>query len=291
MANYQFGNIEGLEEGKTYADRKALSAAGIHLRLMHGIDGNPKVGASSIVLSGGYIDDVDLGDEIIYTGQGGNDLNTGKQIKDQSWDTDGNRALIVSEMHGIPVRVTRGFKHKSKLSPKSGYKYAGLYTVTDHFEEIGKNGFIICRFKLEKITSVRIVQPEIKPILSSGSEESIRTESTILRIVRDTKLSREMKNLYDYSCQICGVEISVRGVKYAEAAHIKPLGKPHGGHDKPDNMVCLCPNHHVMLDKGIFCIESDLTLTGIEGKLNMHNAHPLDKSNIQYHREHIFIND
>jgi putative restriction endonuclease len=34
------------------------------------------------VLSGGYVDDNDEGDVIIYTGQGGRDPATGRQIKD-----------------------------------------------------------------------------------------------------------------------------------------------------------------------------------------------------------------
>lgn len=46
--------------------------AGLHRFTVHGIDGNGTEGVSPIVLSGGYGDDVDLGDEIIYTGHGGN---------------------------------------------------------------------------------------------------------------------------------------------------------------------------------------------------------------------------
>jgi putative restriction endonuclease len=264
--------------------------AGIHLAPVAGIDGNPRSGASSIVLNGGYVDDFDLGDEIIYTGHGGNDPSSKKQISDQSWDATGNKALIVSEMHGLPVRVTRGFKHKSEFSPKSGYEYGGLYSVTDHFEEEGKDGFIICRFRLEKVIPLGSRISKIEKTLSSGSDESKRVSTTILRRVRDTKLSREIKDLYDYACQICGIKISVRGVGYAEGAHIKPLGKPHDGKDKPNNLICLCPNHHVMLDKGVFTIENDLSLTGIDGVLTMHENHALAIENIEYHQSHIFIN-
>lgn len=73
MPDYQFGNLPDLAEGDEFLDRKSVRAAGIHLALVAGIDGNPKVGASSIVLNGGYVDDEDLGEEIIYTGHGGND--------------------------------------------------------------------------------------------------------------------------------------------------------------------------------------------------------------------------
>ncbi len=49
---------------------------------------------------------------------------------------------------GYPVRVIRGHKHKSEFSPHNGYSYAGLYSVVDAWEELGKDGFKICRFRL-----------------------------------------------------------------------------------------------------------------------------------------------
>jgi putative restriction endonuclease len=289
MPEYIIGSIPGIKEGDTFLNRQELRKAQIHFATVAGIDGNPNVGATSIVLNGGYVDDLDLGNEIIYTGHGGNDPNSKKQIADQTWDATGNKALIVSEMHGIPVRVTRGFKHRSSFSPKVGYVYGGLYTVTDHFEETGKDGFVICRYRLEKVDIQDSAISNQNSILSSGSEKSNRIPTTILRIVRDTKLSLEIKTLYNYSCQVCGTIISVRGVRYAEAAHIRPLGKPHNGQDKPDNIICLCPNHHVMLDKGIFTIENDLTTKGIEGRVKIHNTHKLNKSNLEYHKKHIYI--
>lgn len=291
MAEYFFGEIKGIKEGTNFVDRKELRNAGVHLALVAGIDGNSKSGSPSIVLNGGYVDDYDLGNEIVYTGHGGNDPNSKKQINDQSWDAAGNKALIISEMHGLPVRVTRGFKHKSSYSPKIGYRYAGLYSVTDHFEDKGKDGFMICRFRLQKLDDLVVEQHDIKNALPSGSEETSRISSTILRIVRDTKLSTEIKNLYDYTCQICGFVIAVRNVKYAEAAHIQPLGKPHNGKDQPGNILCLCPNHHVMLDKGIFGINNDFTLNGIDGKLSVHEYHVIDTEFLEYHNEHIFINN
>lgn len=52
----------------------------------------------SIVMSGGYEDDVDNSEDVIYTGQGGNNL-TGdrRQIKDQKM-TKGNLALKVCKL-------------------------------------------------------------------------------------------------------------------------------------------------------------------------------------------------
>ncbi len=37
--------------------------------------------------------------------------------------------------------------------------------------------------------------------------------------------------------------------------HIQPLGVPHNGPDELPNLLCLCPNHHVMFDFGGFVID------------------------------------
>ncbi|MDR6781922.1 putative restriction endonuclease [Pedobacter africanus] len=290
MAEIQFGQIIGIGEGQIFKDRKALAAAGIHRPLQAGIDGNKKDGSSSIVLNGGYVDDEDLGNVIIYTGHGGNDPNTKRQVADQSWDSSGNRGLLISEMHGLPVRITRGAGHKSKYSPSNGYKYDGLYLVTQHFYEIGKDGFRICRFRLEKLSSISPLPLDINESLESyGASETSRIPTTILRIARDTKLSRKIKEVYDYTCQVCGIRISFNGIGYAEAAHIRPLGNPHNGKDLSNNLLCLCPNHHVMFDKGAFTINEDHSLSGVEGRLFIKpGRHAIDTENLVYHNKHIF---
>lgn len=150
MADIFFGTPIGIRVEQCFNSRVALIEADLHRFTVHGIDGNGKEGASAIVLSDGYEDDEDFGDYIIYTGHGGNDPNTKKQIEHQSWESSGNKGLVVSQQKNLPVRVIRGFKHKSALSPQSGYKYGGLYRVVKHWEERGKSGYIICRFKLVK---------------------------------------------------------------------------------------------------------------------------------------------
>ncbi len=52
--------------------------------------------ATCVVVSGGYEDDVDNGEELIYTGQGGNDINgSRKQVANQKL-TQGNQALTIN---------------------------------------------------------------------------------------------------------------------------------------------------------------------------------------------------
>src|SRR5947207_3435145 len=102
-----FGEIPGVPEGTGFSSRQALHESGAHRPLRAGICGTERNGAESIVLSGGYEDDEDRGDTIIYTGHGGQDPLTHEQIADQEF-TRQNAALVTSERLGQPVRVVRG---------------------------------------------------------------------------------------------------------------------------------------------------------------------------------------
>jgi len=283
-----FGEIEGINENQWFEGRKEMMPTSFHRNWGAGIDGNGSEGTAAIVLSGGYEDDKDLDDEIIYTGAGGNDPNTGKQIDHQTWENRGNAGLLKSMNEGLPVRVIRGHKHKSPLSPKSGYIYAGLYSVVDAWQETGKSGFKICRFRLIYAgdNSERKSAEEIELELDHDVREKKRVRGTVLRIVRDSKLAHDVKALYKHKCQVCNVAIPTKNGFYSEGAHIRAIGKPHNGDDSLANLICLCPNHHVMFDKGSFAISDNYELLGVEsGKLLVHEKHKIEKENLNYHRE------
>lgn len=101
------------------------------------------------MVSGGYEDDQDFGDTIVYTGHGGQDANTGAQIADQVLER-GNAALALNHARRLPVRVIRGANGDPTFSPGSGYRYDGLFDIDDYWQEIGKSGFQIWRFRLVK---------------------------------------------------------------------------------------------------------------------------------------------
>jgi putative restriction endonuclease len=91
-----FGEIPGHPVGSMFPDRAAVSAAGLHRPPRAGIWGiAERGGAQSIVLSGGYKDDTDLGDFLIYTGQVGQE--NGRQVADQQF-TLGTLALCRSRL-------------------------------------------------------------------------------------------------------------------------------------------------------------------------------------------------
>lgn len=77
------------------------------------------------------------------------------------------------------------------------------------------------------------------------------------------------------------------GDKYAEGAHIKPLGVPHDGPDIIQNILCLCPNHHLMFDRYSYSINPvSLKIQGaIKGELKLGKEHAINRDYLLYHWE------
>lgn len=110
--------------------------------------------------------------------------------------------------------------------------------------------------------------------------EPYRVKQEVYRILRDTALARTIKRWHQYKCQICGERLQLKeGKYYAESHHIKPLGFPHHGPDIPGNILCVCPNHHALLDYGAISIE--------RSRLRTHPKHEVDLRFIQYHNDHL----
>jgi putative restriction endonuclease len=243
------------------------------------------VGADSIVLSGGYKDDEDYGDTIIYTGQGGLDPKTGEVVEDQVL-ARGNLALAKSMQEGHPVRVIRGAGSTSPYAPEVGYRYDGLYRVHDYWRERGESGHYVWRYRLVKIDELAEIPTRPEAEEPESYAPAPRAESTVTRVVRDTANSRRIKEMYDYTCQVCGERLEGPAGPYAEAAHIQPLGAPHNGPDVASNILCLCPNHHALFDIGAFTIRDDYELTGLAGGLEVDPSHSIDERFLRYRREH-----
>jgi len=138
-------------EGTLFASRNELCESGVHGVRMQGI-WTSEGRVIGIVLNGGYEDDIDLGDVIVYTGDGGRDPNTGKQIEDQGF-TSGNRGLVIAKALNTPIRVTRGWKCKSDQAPVKGFRYDGLYDVGTYEYVRGSEGYFVWRFTLLKHSS------------------------------------------------------------------------------------------------------------------------------------------
>jgi hypothetical protein len=143
------GDVPGCYFGQTWEKRIHMIACGMHQQAMAGIDGREDCGCHSVVMSAGYEDDEDRGEEIIYTGCGGQNATTKAQEKDQEFKGK-NASLVVSSHNKYPVRVIRGHTCPSPHAPETGYRYDGLYTVESFWKE-KLRGFEMCRFRLQRI--------------------------------------------------------------------------------------------------------------------------------------------
>jgi putative restriction endonuclease len=286
-----FGPIPGVQPGHEFVSRMELHGAGVHRPTQAGISARAGVGAESIVLSGGYEDDEDLGAVIIYTGKGGRSSETGQQVADQML-TGANLELARNQTTGLPVRVTR----KVTEDRRSFYRYAGLYRVAGCWHETGRSGYQVWRFRLELLPEdVAETRPAATGDLFTQAQEPAarygpaeRRLTTTLRLVRDTALTREVKRLYDYHCQVCQARLLGAVGPYAEAAHIRPLGAPHHGPDALSNVLCLCPNHHVLFDLGAWAVAADYRLLSLNGQLQLHPRHWVAAEHLAYHRAHLY---
>jgi hypothetical protein len=172
--------------------------------------------------------------------------------------TRGNLALVRSEERGLPVRVIRGAHRGSPRAPATGYRYDGLYAVSEHWSEPSVNGPLVWRFVLEKAdggTAWQQEQPAATPAAPTGEEAPSRAQSVTQRVIRNSAVTQWVNQLYDHPCQVCGIRLEVDGGAYAEGAHIRALGRPHDGPDVIKNVLRLCPNDHVLFDKGAIYID------------------------------------
>ncbi|MFF7155281.1 YDG/SRA domain-containing protein [Streptomyces sp. NPDC008139] len=272
-----FGAVPGILPGRRFDDRRALVRAGVHRQLMAAIAGSARLGAESVLLSGEPANDEDHGDVIIYTGEG--------TLGDQQL-TRGNAALATSASTRAPVRVVR---HVADTSGAQTYRYDGLYTVDDYWSAQGPDRRV-WQFRLVRRTPGE-QGAALPPRDDAMSVIGTRSPLSIQRIVRSTAVADFVKQIHDFTCQVCGVRLQLRGGRaYAEAAHINALGGPHGGPDAIENLLCLCANCHVLMDAGMLVINDDLTVVSREdstvlGTLCEIPEHQIDREALAYHRK------
>ncbi len=93
--------------------------------------------------------------------------------------------------------------------------------------------------------------PPSAPVAQDARLEDfpVRVRQEIYRVVRDTQVTRQLKRLYEYRCQVCTMRLEIEpGQFYVEAHHLKPLGAPFNSPDISANIICVCPNCHTLFD-------------------------------------------
>lgn len=138
-----FGHIGTYRPGDLFDNRLELSLRGLHRPRRAGVSGSQAEGADSVVLAGAYEDDLFGEEEIIYSGSGGRDLKSGRQITNQEM-TGRNLALRRSQETGLPVRVFQRVQYEGR----EVIRYEGLYRISRHEFACGKAGFQVLLFRL-----------------------------------------------------------------------------------------------------------------------------------------------
>lgn len=168
------GAIPGINVGDHFYFRMELCVIGLHCPTQAGIDyitaknneWNEPI-AISIIASGGYEDEEDIsGEELIYTGQGGNNyVLDKKQPVDQKLER-GNFALERSRHYQIEIRVIRGIKDSGSPSGKI-YIYDGLYKVQNSWLDRGRSGSGVFKYKLIRTPG----QPELGSVVLKNTKK------------------------------------------------------------------------------------------------------------------------
>ncbi|KAK9664687.1 hypothetical protein RND81_14G061000 [Saponaria officinalis] len=174
------GSIPGVYIGDLFYFRMELCVVGLHGQSQAGIDylpssqsSNGEPIATSIVVSGGYEDDDDSGDVLVYTGHGGQDRSS--RMNNHQKLEGGNLALERSMHYNIEIRVIRGLKYTGSLTTKI-YVYDGLYRIVDTWFDVGKSGFGVYKYKLVRVEG----QPEMGSALLKTAH-GLRTRPLELR--------------------------------------------------------------------------------------------------------------
>ncbi len=122
----------------------------------------------------------------------------------------------------------------------------------------------------------------------------------ITRMLMDAAEVIELKQSYQWRCQICSHRISIGSdLYYAEAYHIWPLRC--GGTAERSNILVVCPNHHREFEYGCLRIVPDDTNFAIchmdpknefnKVKLCLKSGHEIDPKNLKYHEKNIWRGD
>jgi len=130
------------------------------------------------------------------------------------------------------------------------------------------------------------------PPIPAGAIVPGRGAQTRLAIERNAAIAEWVKAMHNDTCQLCGTQLITPSGTTSDAAHIKPLGEPHAGPDIVENVMCLCPNHHRLFDRGAWVVLDGFiardNVDGTEiGPLKVIAEHAMDPQYFAYHREQI----
>jgi len=163
------------------------------------------------------------------------DENSPKKLWPKNIRCQSNKFLVnIKNMKTLNTNFHEFLRlHNIKNKNKSG-----LFTIVD---EIKKN---------------KPQEKDTAPLPTDYEEPPKKYNSKVTRFIRDTTLTKELKIIYNNTCQVCNLKIKIdKNTDYSEVHHVRPLKEK--GEDNFPNMIVLCPNHHTMFDYNVMGISKD----------------------------------
>jgi predicted restriction endonuclease len=177
------------------------------------------------------------------------------------WNTsaiDGLEELGFHAMIDYEDTVGKKYQRINEIlgSISKEYDFDDLSVVDELLRCLHKGDIVTSEVKAELDKADRsppdYMQKKVRPPTKESPPETRTVERT--EVVRDPKVVRNVKEAEAGVCQVCGIPINLLdGSRYSEAHHIQPLSED--GNDEECNVLCLCPNHHVEMEYGLFYID------------------------------------
>jgi len=225
-----------------------------------------------------------------------------QRLRESSWRVLYNIGIVAAKM-GDSEKAKLSLNRAMDLNPNA--TEPRLFLANIFHEEKNYSGakeLLINMFSISKSQPIGVVRQSLNdddiPLVSFSHISNKRKQIVTNRVVRDTSLVKEMKAMYDDTCQICGVRIIIGPDKYySEVHHIQPLGVKHNGPDTLTNAIVLCPNHHTAFDYGCLAIHPatydvyEYQHGGVLkiGRLQLKAGHDIAVDYLTYYIENIFL--
>ncbi|KAL6002241.1 Histone-lysine N-methyltransferase member suvh2 [Asimina triloba] len=249
------GSIPGIHVGDQFFFRMEMCVVGLHGQVQAGIDyvagtrrTNGEPIATSIIVSGGYEDDEDSGDMIIYTGHGGKEVGNMRHSVHQKLE-GGNLGLERSRHYGIEVRVIRGIKCDGSPTGRV-YIYDGLYRVLEYWLDIGKSGFGVYKYKLLRIEG----QPDMGTVVRRFAEELKRDPLSVRPsgyLSLDISMGKERLPVYLFN----DIDSDQDPMYFDYLVRpVYPFGYREAGMENGDSRGCDCTS---VCQDGCYCLEKN----------------------------------
>lgn len=246
VISYIYGPISGFPSGSWWGIRMDCSRDRIHDPFDENIQNGP-FGVTSICTSNVNLnEDVDLGNFLTVTGQ---KFSIGASEKDP---------LIKNYKNQIPVRLIRSYNLFNEFAPKTGYRYDGLYIVTNFWIGVNTDSIKYYKFALLRIN-------DQEPPLWSTKPAPLSTSNHISTLHSSIPLQNHLKNsapnVYEFKKYSHGSEFVIQKEKYENSSgfsHTQNVENKKVDETKKSSTESAIVTRHVFkkLNTGAECISS-----------------------------------